>query len=265
VTINRSTINAAAINAAAEDRYPEGPLSFTEDADQIQFLGAHGVVGVLDFLEGYDGHSASATIGKLRLTEADDEIVIYGEFRPRIPPPRGDATAIYTLILTGAADSLPDILLSCSSFQARRRSASPSYLQVVVPTLAQLADIEARPNGQIVITAQLRFPGGAETDPQEISRVNFETLRYDEGARSSSLTLTGFRQQTFAAPQLVPVPRLMIRSVNNGRHRVRVPVNFAVRPLDTVELPDGGRFAVGEITYIVSPALAYMELSEVAA
>lgn len=167
----------------------------------------------------------------------------------------------YTLILTGAADSLPDLVLPMSSFQGRLRSGSPSYLSVVIPAAAQYSDaIDARPNGQLVVSRGDRWTDGL-IQVTEIARVNLETIRLDQGARSYSATLSGHRQTTNSAPKAVALAGAQVRSVASGLRRYRCALDNSLRAGDTAEI-NGESFTAREISYTVGPNLAVMEVVE---
>lgn len=167
----------------------------------------------------------------------------------------------YTLILTGAADGLSDLVLPMSSFQGRLRSGSPSYLSVVIPAAAQYSDaIDARPNGQLVVSRGDRWTDGL-IQVTEIARVNLETIRLDQGARSSSATLSGHRQTTNSAPKTVTLGGAQVKSVAGGLRRYRCALDNDLRAGDTAEI-NGESFAVREISYTVGPTLSFMEIAE---
>lgn len=170
---------------------------------------------------------------------------------------------VYLLTLTGTADSLPDITLSMSSWQARVRSGTQSFLQVVVPSLTALADIESRPNADLVIEGGILLSDGAIIERAELARVNFDTLRYDQGARSASITLTGYKQTTYLpSPAPVTLTGIQLFSVSgSGQRRVRARIDFSLHPGSDVAV-QGSQWTVGEILYIVGARQAYMEVTE---
>lgn len=171
-------------------------------------------------------------------------------------------TAIhYSLTLTGAPDALPDLQLPMSSFQGRLRTGSASYLSVVVPGASQYSDaIEARANGQLVVSRGVRWSDGT-TDVTEIARVNLESIRLDQGARSYSATLSGHRQTTNSAPKAVALAGAQVRSVASGLRRYRCALDNNLRAGDTAEI-NGESFTAREISYTVGPNLAVMEVLE---
>ncbi|WP_319577669.1 hypothetical protein [uncultured Desulfobacter sp.] len=103
-----------------------------------------------------------------------------------------NAVLVYLCTLTGTTD----IEIPIKSFQSRLRSGAETYLSVVVPGKEYIDEIDARSDGQIIIeTAYL--VAGVERQRTEIIRVNLDTVRVDEGPVDYSITLTGYRQETY--------------------------------------------------------------------
>ena len=167
----------------------------------------------------------------------------------------------YTLTLTGAPDALEDLILPMSSFQVRLRSDTPNFGSVVIPNGTIYADeIEARPNGEIVISRGVRYTDGA-TEVDEIARVNFETIRLDQGARSNSVTLVGHKTVSPGTPKTVTLQSASYRSESNGVRRFRTELENTIRPGDTASI-DGETMTVDSISYTVSARRAVMEIAE---
>jgi len=174
-----------------------------------------------------------------------------------------DTSAIYyRCTLTGTADGLPDIVLPISSFQTRaRKNPRPSYLSVIVPNATlHLPYIIARPNGEIVIEQGRMYPDGIEYD--DLVRADYENFAYNEGARNSSITLTGHRTLPVTVPQIVDLRGVSIQAQQQtGIRRVTAAVDFRARPGDTVKW-DGNEMTAGMIAIAVGRRTATMTVTE---
>ena len=167
----------------------------------------------------------------------------------------------YFFTLTGDADSLSDLVLPMSSFQARRRSGEPTYLSVVIPGTTYKSDIESRSNGQMVITCRYTLVGQDARDA-EIMRVDYEEVREDEGGRNQSLTLTGRITESFVSKTVTLLDATYKRD-NDGDLNYRCnTVDPFLNPGDTAEY-GGDSFTVGLITISVSVEAQSMEVAEV--
>lgn len=160
----------------------------------------------------------------------------------------------YKCILTGADDSLTDLVLPISNFSARLKSGTPSYMEVTVPNALDYIDgIAARPNGDIVVYHGLQEDGAA-IDWNEIARVNFELAPYDKGAESKTVRISGYKQTTYSSPSTVALTGVSGESLqSDGKMRVRAQVDYVVRPADTVTWNSGtDSMVAGMITLTVS-------------
>ncbi|MFZ7127006.1 MAG: hypothetical protein ACOWWM_12715 [Desulfobacterales bacterium] len=167
----------------------------------------------------------------------------------------------YRCTLTGDADSLPDLPLPVRSFQARRRTGEPSYLQVVIPDVSLEPGIEARPNGQIVVE-RVTTEGGVEISAVEIVRVNAEPLRTDLGAAARAITLTGYRQTTNGSPAAREIRDVMEVRQGESATVIVAAVDPAVQPGDTAQAQGlGVEFEIATVGYLVNARRATMEVS----
>ena len=124
-----------------------------------------------------------------------------------IPMPGGvsEASAPHAYALsayiTGTPDSLPDYAFSISSFALSKRDAAVSYYAVSAPFTDALIDaLTARPNGVVHV---LR-----DGEAWESFNVG-HPIRYDIGPLSSSLSISGTRQETNAAPVTLAIESRM--------------------------------------------------------
>ena len=177
------------------------------------------------------------------------------------------AKIIFSCTLTGAPDGLSDLTLPMSSFQARMRDGDPSYVSVVVPSSATYAaDIVARANGEIIIKkGYLMRDGSAQME--EISRVDYESIHIDRGARNDSVTLSGHKTVTSTVASERTITGVSYYGLQaNGKRRVRANFNLFLRCGDVCIYSNdpGDRFTVGNISYFVGaePVQMIMEVGE---
>lgn len=177
-----------------------------------------------------------------------------------------EADAVWTPVVTAihytlklVASGYSDLVLPMSSFQSRLRQSTPSYLQVVVPSALNYVDeITDRSAGHIVIERGLRWTDGT-TQTTEIARVNFETLRIDQGATNDSATLTGHKTTTNSSPKSVTLTGAQTRSLSGSSIRYRCAIDNTLRPGDTAHI-NNDSFIVKSIQFVVSTAEEYMEI-----
>jgi len=165
----------------------------------------------------------------------------------------------YFLVITGGPNGLPDIEVPMASFQARRRTGENTFLSVVIPSIDYVTDAEARPDGELVIQ-QGYVLGGDVVQREDIIRVNFDGLSFDDGASKKSMTLTGYKQVTYPG-QTITLTGATYRSMRGGvlRYRLAEPYIF-LNPGDVVTIGTD-TFTIGLMTYIVSVAQATVELA----
>ncbi len=162
--------------------------------------------------------------------------------------------------LTVIADGFSDMVLAMSSFQTRLRQGEPSYLQCSVPvTDWSVSDLEDRQDGELVIEMGQKWSDGTIT-VNEIARVDFERVRLDQGATSQTVTLSGHRSTTNASPKSVSLTGASIYSKDGSTVRYRTIPNNDLLPGDTASI-NGDSFEVATIQHVITPTLAYMEIS----
>ena len=155
-----------------------------------------------------------------------------------------------------------------SNFSGQLRSGEPSYLQVTIPDAKScsgiIADFAAQSDTEMVIEAGYRWSDG-RFDTQEIARTRLRNVRYDIGARSSSVQLDGIDTRINPTPKSVNLIGANYRSQDDaGRVRYRCAMNFDVRPGDTAQI-NGESFIVGELSYDVTVNNATLEVAEAVA
>ena len=170
------------------------------------------------------------------------------------------ATKYYYFILTGSADSLDDVTIPISSFQARRSYSSPTYLSVVIKDLTYATAISNRPNGDMQILMEYGVAGVIEYS-SVIVEVDLENITIYEGGSNSSISLVGHRTESYT-PKAILLDNIVYGQLKNGKYRYRASIpNLYLSPGDTATA-DGNEFVVDEIQYIVSPIMQMMEVRE---
>ena len=182
-----------------------------------------------------------------------------------------EATAVWTPVISATVyrfaleNAQGRAEMPISNFSGQLRSGEPSYLQVTIPdarTWADvIADFAAHPETEIVIQAGYRWSDG-RFDTQDIARTRLRNVRYDIGARSSSVQLDGIDTRVNPAPKSVSLKGANYRSQDEaGRVRYRCAMNFDIRPGDTARI-NGESFIVGELSYNVTVNNATLEVAE---
>ena len=171
------------------------------------------------------------------------------------------STAMYQCVLTGTTD----LTLPISSFQARIRSGTPTFLEVVVPNAtAYVDDIADRTTGEIVVGKAAATWTDGTTYYAEIARADFESLATDQGPTAYTARLSGHQTTTYAAARTRALSDVSTLSMQaDGKRRIRAAVDFIARPGDTVTWNDGDdSMVVGFITLTVSVAQQIMDITE---
>ena len=167
---------------------------------------------------------------------------------------------VFILELTGEAGGLTTIEIPAPSIQIRRRNGRPTVVQVSFPDDGVLEEIEARSNGDMVISQGGILANGLR-QLIEITRVDLDDIRQDEGGRNSSITLTGRRTVSNADPRRVELEQVTYRSVQQGKRRYRTEVDPWIRPGDTVQVGEE-EIVVGVMTYTIRTGREQMEIVE---
>jgi hypothetical protein len=171
------------------------------------------------------------------------------------------ATKKYYCTLTGDGETpaVADVTLPMSSFQARRKSGDPTYLSVVVPGTAYQTSIEARTNGEMVISCTYEYAGVSNT--AEIFRADYEYYTLHEGGKNQSIILTGHKTETFTA-QSKTLLDVTYKRDDDGDLAFRcATIDPFLQPGDTATY-DTDTFTVGQIVMAVSTEGTTMEVQE---
>jgi hypothetical protein len=165
---------------------------------------------------------------------------------------------VYLFTLTGAADGVADVEIPITSLQARMRSGSPTYLQVVIPGLSEYETyVTDRPNGTMEIDVAY-MEDGVYALRETIISVALDDIRVDWGPMSKSISLTGRSQKTYAN-KAITLHRPIYRATLNGatRYRFAEPVVYLF-PGDTVTV-DSDVFVANTVSYYVRARRGGME------
>ena len=156
---------------------------------------------------------------------------------------------VYLFIMTGAENGLADVTIPMSSFQSRLRDTDPTFLSVVIPGLDYLDQINARPDGYLKVMMGYKRDGVIIISEQ-VAKVEFEDLRYDEGAVNQSITLTGHVAEVYETKTII-LEEISYLSYADGEYTVRCKPDLYLRPGDHV-IADDVSFDVTLISYSVS-------------
>lgn len=162
----------------------------------------------------------------------------------------------YLFVLTGS----PDVTIPISSAQIRRRDGEPTYLAVTVPGSSWLSAITTRQDGDMVISKKVSYSDG-NTEEREITRVDLEDIRIDEGSSSFTVSLTGHRTVTNTGPKTVELTGVSYINTTGGKRRYRCTINPWLAPGDTARF-GSVNFTVGYISYTISTRGGQMEVVE---
>ena len=141
------------------------------------------------------------------------------------------------------------------------RSGDPSYLSVVIPTVAYESQISARSNGDIYIEMAY-LVGGVEQYREEIARAAVEDIYYYSGGRNKSMRIDGHKTFTFPAQTVELQNVTQKQTTNSGSFRFKCAIpDLYLRPGQTA-VYGSDSFTVGLVTYVISATYQYMEVSE---
>jgi hypothetical protein len=165
---------------------------------------------------------------------------------------------VYTLTIEGETD----LALPLASIQCRRNTTSTTITAVVPSaTAAIISEILARDGEDLVIRRGVRFFDGSSM-VDEMFRSPLSGIRFDVGARSGSVTLSG----SLSAGASISRPRTLrgisYRAMSGGLRRVRCAVDTYLSPGDVALLGGSETMVVAEMTYSITPSSAMMEVSE---
>lgn len=177
--------------------------------------------------------------------------------------PKVQLQELYRLVITGAPDSLDDLIIGgISSWQATNQAGSrSSYVQAVIPAADRyLADITDRPNGELVIQKGYKLSSG-EIRFEEIIRARFDEARPDEGRSSLTLTVSGYMSGKLVSTGARTLTGIRRTSKPNGKRRVTCDIDLFLQPGMTVTAL-GESFKADFINYYVNQSDKFCEVGE---
>lgn len=168
-----------------------------------------------------------------------------------------DVRTQYRAYLSGT----PGIVLSIASFSCQRTTQVTRFSVACRGlTYAQMVEIEARiGNAFFLQTAFVPRSGGVQY--VDVFQAPLSSVRSDEGANQSSITLSAEEPAVIANPQTRTLRGISYRNEQDGRRRVRCAVDAYLQPGDTVNAGVDS-WIVGDISYFVSASQATMEIAE---
>lgn len=144
--------------------------------------------------------------------------------------------------------------LPLATLTVNLKHAAPSYHAISVPWSAALVGVlAARPTDTIRL-----HRGGSEW-----GYFNRNTDMVYEGAMSKTITLSGYRQETFAAPVSVTLPRTALgefRNLTDGSIVTEIHPDTVVRPQDTV-IVGATSYTATKLDYALSPGRSRLKLT----
>lgn len=173
------------------------------------------------------------------------------------------ASRVYRCILSGDHAGLDDAVLPISSFQYRLYLDGRTYISCIVPNAVLYAGTVAdRVGGEIIIQQGWRYYDQS-TQYADMARIAMESLRYDTGARSSSLTVVGSGTATFhfdpeVDKQITGVTMEALQA--DGTRKLRCDPVFGLFPGDVI-LYDGEYYLATYISVAVGRNMAQMEIT----
>ena len=176
------------------------------------------------------------------------------------PVPTSDMVDIYYQLYVGTE------LVPFSSLRGSKRNKGQDSVYLVIPNgRAWIDAVTAQAGQDLVIKRGGRLRSDlSDVAPAEFIRATFEDSSYDEGSRSSSMTLLGYRDiDPPGPPKGVEVHDVSYLAPGmDGKRRVRCRMDDTLNYGDQLSLPDATFFTVGEISYTIAKANFQMEAKE---
>ena len=165
----------------------------------------------------------------------------------------------YTLTLTGGADSLPDLPLPLANWQAVARLAGSTYLTCTVPFAPAIeAGVNARAHGTLIVRQHLHYADRVLS--ADLVAAPWDAApRIDVGARSASITLSGYAPEVVRAAKSTSVRGVSYRRSDGSGVTLRCAIDLLAAPGDTVDY-GGDMLLADQITYICTPGAEWMEI-----
>jgi hypothetical protein len=151
-----------------------------------------------------------------------------------------------------------------SNWQATLRTGAQNFLQCNVPGCAPYLE-SLNLATAFIIRRRVVLPSGTAIE-YEMANADISSLSLAQGPRNYTATLTGFSTGFAQEEDTSPALERQLRevrqtNVSGSGLRVRCDVDWLLRPGMTARL-NNVPFVVGRISYFVSSAEAYMDVSE---
>jgi len=165
---------------------------------------------------------------------------------------------IYRAYISGTLD----YECAISSFQILKNTSKQS-LSIVIPFLSssQVTEVETRIGNNLTLYRGIKFLDESEQLEKMLSVV-FDSIRYDYGSSSGSITLSGSSVLVSGFIKTRLITGISYRNEINGIRRIRSMVDTYLQPGDTADLGNGETLTVSEITIYLDESSAVMEFTE---
>ena len=182
-----------------------------------------------------------------------------------IPLPSGVvASRVFSCVITGAADSLPDLVIPISSLNiSHNAGTSVSNMFIVCPDGPVFANgIIARSNGGIIITATDIYLDGT-SDSTDLAEYAISGLQDNRGSKRHSISIQGAVTISRSFVNAIEVLNTTFTSLDkSGAMRVRMDMHKDMLPGDIITLPDLSTFAAGNISMVYNTSFMFMEVTK---
>jgi len=163
----------------------------------------------------------------------------------------------YTCTIAGSQS----IDIPIATIQMSRRNAKPSYMAIVVPSVEQFDQVNARIGTEMILKLVLQYVDGTET-VQEIARANLREVRTEETPNKQIMTLVAYKQTTYGAGQTWEIPLEGYTINAGGKLTFRsVMTDNLINPGDAILFEDEP-VTIGEIRYTIAPGIEKMQIVE---
>lgn len=170
-------------------------------------------------------------------------------------------TVFYQMVLSGYQASLTDVILPISSFSANKRTTGSHYLSCTIPySDTYKTYIQARSTGYISVIRTENYVDGTTASAALLS-VPLQTIRYDQGARSSSITLSGNKTTGVTSGRTIVLTGVSNKTSSDGSLTITGDVDLFLEVGDTVTYGTDS-FVADAIGYMVSTTQSTMQVSQ---
>jgi hypothetical protein len=170
-------------------------------------------------------------------------------------------TVFYQMVLSGYQASLADVILPISAFSANKRTTGSHYLSCTIPySDTYKTYIQARSTGYISVIRTENYVDGT-TSSSALLSVPLQTIRHDQGARSSSITLSGNKTTGVTSGRTRALTGVSSKYETNGSLTLTGDVDLFLEVGDTAT-NGSDSFVADSIGYVVSTTQSTMQVSQ---